>query len=293
MSWFSREKEISQSDMLTKVQALNLSNLLRIQASTLTTSGVEPNSDRRIVISLTTFSKRIDDIYLCIETLLQQSLKPNRIILWLSEEEFAKGARLPAILSKQIERGLEICYCPRDIGPYKKIIPTLALCPNDNIITVDDDVMYPVDMVDLLYRRHLMFTDAVVASVTHQMARDNSGKILPYKKWPRGYQVKEPQDDVYPVGIGGVFYPPNSFCSSVLDEKLFIELCPRSDDVWLKLMARKKGTLAVSVNDHRLWSRRNLMIDGSQQFALKRSNKSKVSGNDVKINKVLKYFNMT
>lgn len=293
MSWFSRgEKKIKQSDMLIKAQALNLANLLRIQAMTSSLSGVEPDSPRRIVISLTTFDKRIDDVYLCIESLLQQSLRPNRIILWLSEEEFPHGTELPATLLRQKSRGLEICFCSRDIGPYKKIIPTLSLCPEDNIVTVDDDVMYPVDMLDLLYRRHLVFPKAVVANVTHQLARDPNGKLMPYKQWPRGYQVDAPKDDVYPVGIGGVLYPPNSFHPLVLDESLFTRLCPRADDVWLKIMAKKVGTLAVSVNDHRAWAKRNLMIDGSQQFALKRSNKSKIAGNDIKIVQVLKYFDI-
>lgn len=291
MPWFSRgEKKIKQSDMLIKAQALNLANLLRIQAMTSSQSGVVPDSPRRLVISLTTFDKRIDDVYLCIESLLQQSLRPNRIILWLSEEEFPHGKALPAALTKQKNRGLEVRFCPHDIGPYKKIIPTLALCPEDNIVTVDDDVMYPVDMLDLLYRRHLEFPHAVVGHVTHQLARDTSGQPLPYKQWPRGYQVDEPADDVYPVGIGGVLYPPNSFHSVVLDENSFMQLCPSADDVWLKFSAKKVGTLAVSVNDHRVWAKRNLMIDGSQQFALKRSNKSKVSGNDAKITRVIEYF---
>lgn len=291
MPWFSgREKKISQQDMLTKGQALNLQNLLRQQAIVSDRCGVEPSSSRNLVVSLTTFTKRIDDVYLCIESLLQQSLRPNRVLLWLAEEEFSSDFQLPAALLNQKNRGLEIHYCKRDTGPYKKIIPTLQICPNDNIITVDDDVMYPVDMIDMLYRRHLQFPKSIVANVSHQLVRDKHGSIVPYKQWPRGYKVNEPREDVYPVGIGGVLYPPNSLDEMVKDESLFIKLSPNADDVWLKFMALKAGTLAVSVNDHRIWSKRNLMIEGSQQFALKRSNKSKKSGNDTKILAVTKHL---
>lgn len=293
MAWLFRgEKKIKQSDMLIKEQALGLANFLRDSAINSTRQGTEPNSQRRLVISLTTFNKRIDDLYLCIESLLQQSLRPNRVILWLSEEEFPSLDFIPALLLNQKERGLEILFCKNDIGPYKKIIPSLNLLLEDNIITVDDDVMYPVDMLDLLYRTHLRFPKAVVANVTHKLTRGANGKVLPYKQWPRGYQVDQPQSDVYPVGIGGVLYPPNSLDPIATDESLFMSLCPKADDVWLKIMALKHGTLAMSVNDHRSWAKRNLMIDGSQQFALKRGNKSKVSGNDIKVAQTLDFFNM-
>lgn len=291
MSWlFCNEKKINEVKLLVKYQALNLANLLRIQALTSNKIGVEPNSPRRLVVSLTTFDKRLDDVYLCIESLLQQSLRPNRILLWLSEEEFPPGTTLPASLLKQQNRGLEICYCPRDIASYKKIIPALSLCPEDNIVTVDDDVMYPVDMLDKLYRTHLKFPRAVVANVTHQLARDSSGRVLPYKKWPRGYHVDEPKADVFPVGIGGVLYPPNCFHTAVLDEVLFTELCPRADDIWLKFMALKAGTLAISAKNYRSLANQNLIIQGSQQFALKRMNKSKKVGNDLKIKNIMKHF---
>lgn len=294
MSWlFRNKKKVKEAELLVKNQALSLSNLLRIQAMTSSQEGVEPESGRRLVVSLTTFDKRLDDVYLCIETLLQQSLRPNRILLWLSEEEFPRGSVLPASLVKQQTRGLEICYCPRDIASYKKIIPSLLLYPEDNIVTVDDDVMYPVDMLDKLYRTHLKFPRAVVANVTHQITRDSAGRVKPYKKWHRAYHVNEPQADVYPVGIGGVLYPPNCFHPAVLDEALFTELCPRADDIWLKFAALKAGTLAVSAKNYHSLTNQNLIIQGSQQFALKRMNKSKTIGNDVKIERVMKYFDLS
>lgn len=291
MSWFfGDERKIKEAKLLIKNQAIGLANLLRIQAATSDQVGVEPDSKRRLVISLTTFDKRLDDVYLCIESLLQQSLRPNRILLWLSEEEFPDRSFLPAILLKQQIRGLEVCYCPKDIASYKKIIPALSLCPDDYIVTVDDDVMYPIDMLDKLYRTHLKFPNAVVANVTHQMSRDHHGRLLPYKKWLRGYCVDQPKVDVFPVGIGGVLYPPKCFHSDVLNEALLTELCPRADDVWLKFMALKVNTLAVSAKNYRPLKNQNLIIPGSQQFALKRMSKSKTVGNDVKIKNVMKYL---
>ena len=35
----------------------------------------------KITISLTTFGKRIDDVYLALESIARQTLKPNRVII--------------------------------------------------------------------------------------------------------------------------------------------------------------------------------------------------------------------
>lgn len=284
MSWFSRgEKVLKQADLLVKQQALDLANLLRIQACTSTQPGVESNSQRRLVVTLTTFDKRIDDVYLCIESLLHQSLRPNRLMLWLSEEEFPRSRPLPAMLLRQQARGLEIHYCPRDIGPYKKLIPALSLCPNDLLVTVDDDVMYPVDTLDLLYRAHLHYPKAVVANHAHQLIRDRHGRVMPYRKWPKGVQVSTPTSDVFPVGIGGVLYPPGALHPDVMKENIFMSQSPGADDIWFKAMAVKAGTLAFVAPNHRPWLKRYLFIESSQIFALKRLNKCSVTGNDAKL----------
>ena len=73
-------------------------------------SGVGNNVSESITISLTTFGPRIETVYLTIESLMQQSLKADRIVLCLAKSEFSE-AGLPTALKKQRERGLEILFC--------------------------------------------------------------------------------------------------------------------------------------------------------------------------------------
>ena len=40
------------------------------------------------IVSITSFPARINEIWITIETLLRQSFKPDKIILWLGEEQF-------------------------------------------------------------------------------------------------------------------------------------------------------------------------------------------------------------
>lgn len=72
-----------------------------------------------IIVSLTTFDERLFEVHLSIASIMEQTLKPNRIILWIDHKY--KNQPLPKSLSLLVDRGLEIKYC-NDIGPYTKLI---------------------------------------------------------------------------------------------------------------------------------------------------------------------------
>ena len=101
--------------------------------------------ETELIVSFTTYNKRIHDVHLVVESIAQQTVKPHRLLLWLDEDEFTQDT-IPLILHKQIERGLDIRFCP-NYRSYKKLVPTLQCFPNANIITVDDDILYPHDIV--------------------------------------------------------------------------------------------------------------------------------------------------
>ncbi len=190
--------------------------------------------DHEIVISLTTYGKRIETAYLAISSLMRQSRKANRIILWLSEEEFS-GKELPATITLLEKRGLEIRFC-QDLRSYTKLIPTLRLCPEAAIITVDDDVMYDISLIDRLVRAHLAEPDVIWGNRVTKIAFDKNGRLKPYKKW-RNAKPLEESDKNFATGVGGVIYPPKVFNDEILDESKFLTLAPTADDLWFKAMA--------------------------------------------------------
>lgn len=105
--------------------------------------GTLQSDKNEYIVSLTSFPQRIKGIHNCIKSLLQQSYKPNKVILWLAETQFPnREGDLPNTLLRLRENGLEIKWCS-DIRSYKKIIPALKEYQNANIITTDDDVYYP------------------------------------------------------------------------------------------------------------------------------------------------------
>lgn len=86
--------------------------------------GVSSNliCDKQVVVSLTTHGSRLYDVHLAIESIMQGTIRPNKIILWISEKD--KSVALPVYLQNQQMRGLEIKYCT-DIRSYTKLIPAL------------------------------------------------------------------------------------------------------------------------------------------------------------------------
>lgn len=198
--------------------------------------------DPQLIVSLTSIPERITKVHLCLTTLLRQSFKPDRLILWLSESNAPDKIsmnrdNLPNALKSLAERGLEIRWC-QDIGSYRKIIPTLKAHPMDLIVTVDDDIFYPRHWLDTLYRAYKNQPIYIHCHRAHLIKFDNEGKLMPYRKWnleSPGYQG--PSMLLFPTGVGGVLYAPGHLHSEVLNEEAFLKLCPKADDVWLKAMS--------------------------------------------------------
>ena len=80
----------------------------------------------RMVVSLTTFPLRIGKVHLTIQSILRQSRPADRILLWLSKEEFPEEAQLPANLLRLKEKGLDIRFCD-NIRSFKKVFYTARM----------------------------------------------------------------------------------------------------------------------------------------------------------------------
>lgn len=189
--------------------------------------------DEEIIISLTTHGKRINTVYLTIESLFNQLVRANRIILWLSRDEF-KLDTLPITLKRLQNRGLEIEFC-NDLKPYTKIIPTLKKYSKSIVITVDDDIIYPSYFVQNLFYQYLENKKNVYFYRGHKI-KIKGREFEEYLKWEHEILEKEESYIYFPTGVGGVLYPPGCFHKDVLREDIFLKICPLADDVWLKAM---------------------------------------------------------
>ncbi|WP_448820814.1 hypothetical protein [Cetobacterium sp.] len=246
----------------------------------------EENKESQIIVSLTTYSKRIYSVYLTIESLFRQTLKPNKIILWLAEDEYKN---IPCLLKILQDKGLEIRFC-KDIKSYKKLIPTLKKYPNDIIITVDDDIIYPIDFIENLYKEYLDDQNCIYYYIGHKIKIENN-KIMPYSSWEFDYQGEEKTYLTLPTGVGGVLYPPNIFSPEVFNEELFIKLAPNADDLWFKAMTLKNGIKCKKIKINEEFYKKFIQIKSGQDIALYLKNLVQ-NENDRQLKNIFDYYGL-
>lgn len=245
-----------------------------------------------VIVSLTSFPQRMYDIHFCLYSLLNQTLKPDKVILWLSEEEFPqKEQDIPDTVLSFIEKGLEIKWC-KNIKSYKKLIPTLKKFPDSIIVTADDDIYYPVDWLDKLYKSYQKYPQYIHCHRAHKILFDSNKKILPYKIW--AFETKNPQPEYinFFTGSGGVLYPPECLNTDVLNEELFTKLAPNADDIWFWTMAVLQGTKIKVVEDNMeqlnyINPERQLGLNGELTLCTQNCDNGQ---NDIQLTNVLKQY---
>lgn len=273
-----------------KLDCSNRANYLLNSALTSNESIIaqKPDADTELIVSFTTYSKRIHDVHLVVESIAQQTLKPNRLILWLDEDEFTLDT-IPLILKKQMERGLDIRFCP-NYRSYKKLIPTLQKYPEANVITIDDDILYPHDMIEILCKEHAQHPGLIIGHRAHKMTF-NLGKLENYKQWDFQTTDCNPSDFTFITTGAGTLFPSRCFSKEALDSDKFLSLCPNADDVWFKAMSLLNDKPHKKVTDNRPFWSRFFSLETSQDIALANSNFVD-NRNDLQIKAVFKHYKL-
>ena len=259
-----------------------LSANILIYLLALTPDRKKDSKDNRtpILISLTSFPARIGQLWKIIEILLRQQgdLPRVNVVLWLSEEQFSSKASLPQRLLRQEKRGLQIRLMSDNLMPHKKYYYAFQEFPDHIVITVDDDVLYPLDLIQKLYKTHLLHPQSVCCNrgriIPQEKIADTNADIS-YHRWKIVHQTDEAttNDRILPTGVGGVLYPPHCYDERIFDIDAIKRTCLVGDDLWLNFMCRLKGTHIVhSPNQTRYitlfaWKKQSLFksnVDNSQ-----------------------------
>lgn len=247
----------------------------------------EEKRNRKIIISLTSYPQRLNIVHLAIESLLNQTKKPDKIILWLKKEEINKR-KIPITLLRLQERGLQIKLVNENLRSYAKLIYAIKEFSNQIIITIDDDVIYPRNFIEKLYKRHLEYPNCIIAYRCSIIKKESSNKLAPYKTWSPAINVYKPSFKFFFTGMGGVLYPPNSLHRDITNSNLFLTLCPLGDDIWFNAMSLLNKTKVMPVYKNFI---EFPIIPNSQSFALWKTNVEE-GKNDEQLKKVFDYYDL-
>lgn len=268
------------------VNSISIINHLKYSSLNSKEIGISNKKDLELIISLTSYSTRVSEVYLVIESLFNQSLKADKIILWLDKNEFSDET-IPFTLRNQIKRGLEIKYC-KNIKSYKKLIPTLKMYPNSTIITVDDDILYPIDFVENFILNHKKYPNVVLCNIGREIPTDKEKRKF-YKNWNYTKQISQPKKEIIPIGAGGVLYPPHCFYQDILDEEKFMNLAPSADDIWFKAMTLKNNVESMVLGDINKYLKKIIVLEEAQEIALFNEN---IRKNDEQIKNIFEKYNL-
>ncbi len=201
-----------------------------------------------LIVSITTFPKRIDKIWIVIESILRQTLSPKKVVLTLSKLQFPSHDDLPKQLSKLEEEGvLEIIWTEDDLRSHKKYYYVMEKYPNDLIVTVDDDFIYANTLLENLYKFHLQYPKSIITHLALQRQGAN------YQEWPNLLFVAvEPTYNIMQFGGSGVLYPPSSLHIDAFNKDSIKQYCPLADDLWLNAMALLNGT-SIAKTDYEIY----------------------------------------
>lgn len=250
----------------------------------LTFSGDKPIT----VASLTSFPDRIHTVHLSIECILRQAVKPDKIILWLAQQQFPNLHKdLPKNLLALQNRGLEIKFCD-DLRSHKKYYYSLLEYPNSKIIMFDDDLYYHKDVIKNLLVLNRKYPNCIIATRAHKMVFDNQKRLLPYSKWLHNYNVEKPSLFVMHTSGHGTLIPGKYiFDETVFNKDLILKLCPKSDDVWLKMNLIR---LNVSVVTNGRFNKDSISVKESFASSLVSENSFK-GMKDMQIRNCINHFN--
>ncbi len=232
-----------------------------------------------LVASCTTTAGRLGTLALAIESILFQTVRPARVMVYLSDS--IPPDAIPDSVLRLCRYGVELRFVD-DIGPHTKLIYALQDFPAQTVVTFDDDIYYPANTFETLIDASTAAPGAIIGNWVRRLRFGWNGKV----RKARAGKLMTPESQIVSIergakpldidfgnfayGTSGVLYPPGCFDARVFDIATMRRLCPTEDDVWFKAMSLLKGTpvaataLGITPKHH--------CIQGSQKVALRHRN---------------------
>jgi hypothetical protein len=219
-----------------------------------------------LIVSLTSYPPRFPTLIHTLRSLLRQTVKADRTILWVASADFE---RLPREVLDLQSRGLEIQRTSNQRS-YTKILPALDAYPEAYICTADDDMYYwPAWLEELVEG----VDDSRRITPCHralELAFHDDGMLKSYLEWDLDVARRGESGRYLPAGVGGVLYPPGILKHEAEDRENARLLCPFEDDVWLFWMGKRNDARCRTVGRHRKF----LQWPGSQEQGLWEENQT-------------------
>lgn len=230
----------------------------------ISSSRLDKNIEPGLTVSLCSYHKRINQVYLTIESIFDQFVRPERVVLYLSANDI-EGYKIPLSLRRLEKRGLEIqIMLGDDIRSYKKLHYEL-ISNNGYIVTIDDDVLYGRYFISGLIRKKKENIDSIIFYRGYYNTKIFK-ETTKYSDVIKNDAVAVASLYNIPTGVSGVLYEKRLLDQNVLNINEATALCPTSDDLWYKFHSYLLGTNCVLVGSRSVTFTPNLFCLSSGLF---------------------------
>ena len=149
--------EFKSINKISKIGFLDIvENMKNEKSSLIKNQFCELKKKERIIITMTSWKKRIGIVHESLLSLINNYPKPDKVVLNLAIEEFPnKNKDLPeSLLSLLQYENFEIFWVEKNTNVFKKLIPTLYRYKDDLIVTTDDDIIYPNNLIEIIVNEY-------------------------------------------------------------------------------------------------------------------------------------------
>lgn len=246
-----------------------------------------------VIVSMTSFPARIKNVWMVVDSICRQKMRPSSINLYLASEEFPNKVNdLPHILRRYEKYGLRIVWVPENLKPHKKYYYSFQEFPDKAVITIDDDIYYRDDMISRLWKISREEKKTICANRVTPIL-NSKFELSKYNDWGKDQNVTPGMSYNYlAIGTCGVLYPPNVLREKkVLEADSIIRNCLDADDLWLKCH-EILNEIPVKTGPFYCQS---IELLGSQSVSLNTSNcdDTVMSGNDIQWGKLNEVYSVS
>ena len=170
-----------------------------------------------IIVSFTSFPARINEVWQVVKCMKKQSYRPSKIILWLSKKQFTNSHEIPLSLRNLEDNLFTIKFVDEDIRSHKKYYYVSQEYPESLILLIDDDIYYPTDMIERLYKAYLKHPQSVICQYGYFMGYNKAGKLLPYRLWKHVNKDSINDSSLFFGSGGGTLFNPSLLYNDLLN----------------------------------------------------------------------------
>lgn len=242
--------------------------------------------DIPIIVSLTSIPERLSYLQYPIRCMLRQTVKPDKIVLYLDKERVSED-KIPEELLLLRKNGLEIVYV-EDLGPHTKYFYALQTYKDCYVITIDDDIIYSRTVIKELMKAEKQHKGAICARRARAFRFTQQGIPYPYSSYRAiTDKLSHKGEHLLALGVGGVLYPPHCLEPANFEVDNLRRLAFRNDDLWLKAMELLNGLEVVNAGG---MGHRDIYMQEAQEVALCKGNFA--YGNDEIIKAVFSHYDL-